>query len=354
MALTRYSNKTLRDDRRAAVARAVAICEEYEAAGMVLTLRQLYYQHVARDLIPNNQNSYNRLQDLCNDARMAGLMDWDHIIDRTRNLQSYNFWAGPEEAIKSIVDRYNRDLWKTQQRRIEVWIEKDAAIGVIEGVCARNKVPYFSTRGYPSVSEVHSAAQRIRWYVEKGERVTILHIGDHDPSGLDMTRDIEDRLRTFIHVDWAGLHPGTFDVPPGRRTRGDFRAAMRRHMREEKGSPIADGEPPWEFRRIALNIDQVERYNPPPNPAKQSDARYARYVAETGLDESWELDALDPLVLDQLIQSEVDWARDADKWDDAEFEMELERETLKLAAARWDEVVAMVRPNGTPGSDRKA
>jgi len=345
---------------------------------MVLTLRQLYYQHVARGLIENNQQSYNRLGALCNDARMMGLMDWDHLIDRTRNLVPYALWTGPEDAVTKAAERYHRDLWKSQHRRIEVWIEKDAAVSTIEGVCADNSVPYFSCRGYTSVSEMHSAAQRLRWHIEKGAAVTILHIGDHDPSGLDMTRDIQERLWRFITVDWRGLHgdnpfPAAAELEDepepdnsrrseaaqradealrdleraigglggGLYTRGDIKRSMRSHIRA-RGGTISDDEPPFQIKRIALNIDQIEEYQPPPNYLKKSDARWVKYFEETGLEHSWELDALEPSVLAGLIQREVDAVRDQDKWDDAEFEMESERKTLKLVAAGWDRVAELV------------
>lgn len=338
MALTRYENKKISKERMAVIEQANAICNQYAAQGLVLTLRQLYYQFVARDLIPNRQSEYSRLGDICKDARMGGYMDWDHLIDRTRNLASWKTYPGPQEALAEVAKKYHRDMWKPQHQRIEVWIEKDAAIGVVEGVCSANSVPYFSCRGYTSVSEMHTAAQRIRFHIEDGEQVTILHVGDHDPSGLDMSRDIEDRLRMFISRDWAGLHMG-----PGLHTRGDIRYSMLSHM-EEKGNPkTGDGRLlPWQVKRVALNIDQIRQYAPPPNPAKQTDARFQSYVQETGLDESWELDALDPTILQGIIQNEVDRLRNDDIWGEEEYRMEQERRTLVGAGNWWDEVSNLV------------
>jgi hypothetical protein len=196
------------------------------------------------------------------------------------------------------------------------------------------------------MSEMHEAAQRIRFHIERGDRVQILHIGDHDPSGLDMSRDIEDRLRKFISVDWAGLHMG-----PGAYTRRQIRESMQRHMQEvaEKADApqwVLDdiaSKPPWSIKRIALNYDQIDRYNPPPNPAKQTDARFERYVEETGLHESWELDALAPDVMADLIQREVDDLRNEDVWADSEREMEREREILAALGGNYEAVEAFVR-----------
>ena len=339
MAFTKYESKRISPERLAVIEQANAICRQYAAQGLVLTLRQLYYQFVARDLIANEQREYDRLGDICRDARMAGLMDWDHLIDRTRNLQGWKSYRGPQEAVAELAEKYQRDLWAPQKKRVEVWIEKDAAIGVVEGVCSANRVPYFSCRGYTSMSEMHQAAQRVRWHIEKGEQVTILHVGDHDPSGLDMSRDIEDRLRQFISVDWAGLHMGR-----GRWTRRDIRDDMLDHMVNKKGS--ADASTPWQVKRIALNLDQIEQYAPPPNPAKQSDGRFRRYVEETGLEESWELDALEPSVLSDLIQDELDAIRDDRTWAQEELQMEQERTTLISIKNWWDDVASFLSGKG--------
>ncbi len=70
-----------------------------------------------------------------------------------------------------------------------------------------------------------------------------------------------------------------------------------------------------EVRRLALNMPQIEEYGPPPNPAKVTDSRFQRY-SETYGDESWELDALEPAVLVQLVRDEVDTLRDDDAWNE--------------------------------------
>lgn len=273
---------------------ANTIVREYQADGYTLTLRQLYYQFVSRDIIPNSQQSYKRLGSIINDARLAGLVDWEAIEDRTRNLRKNSHWDNPAGVVKSAADSYGIDLWDGQDHRVEVWVEKDALIGILERVCDEIDMPYFSCRGYTSQSELWGAAQRHRAYQKKGQRPVVLHLGDHDPSGIDMSRDIEDRLHLF-----------------GARTI---------------------------VRRIALTMDQVDQYTPPPNPAKQTDARFAAY-AELHGDESWELDALEPKVLDALIREQTAEFLDQEMWDERHDQQEKERETLRAAAERWDDVV---------------
>lgn len=256
----------------ATIEQANEIIAEYQAQGFTLTLRQLYYQFVARDLVPNTEKSYNRIGDILNKGRLAGLIDWDAIEDRTRSVQNWIRRKDPKQALEVALRQYGIDMWKNQPTRVEVWIEKEALAGVIHDVCGENDVPYFACRGYVSQSEQWRAGRRFknarRLYKQK---TIVLHLGDHDPSGMDMTRDNADRLDMF----------------------------------NSTGST--------KVRRIALTENQIREYDPPPNPAKVTDSRFEAYAAEFG-DESWELDALEPAVLVDLIQEHIDGVRDPDLW----------------------------------------
>ena len=246
------------------------IIEEYQEQGFSLTLRQLYYQFVSRDIIANTQRSYKNLGSLINDARLCGLIDWESIEDRTRNLQSNSHWESAAEIIQSCEQCFAFDKWGDQEYRPEVWIEKDALTGIIQGICESLDVPYFACRGYNSQSEQWRAGQRFADAIYKGQIPLILHLGDHDPSGIDMTRDNQDRITMFAEED-------------------------------------------VEVRRLALNYNQVEEYNPPPNPAKLTDSRADGYICKYGKS-SWELDALEPKVIVALIKSEILSVRDDEIW----------------------------------------
>lgn len=276
------------------VEQAARIIAAYQAQGFTLTLRQLYYQFVARDLLRNTTQSYKRLGGIVNDARLGGLLDWEAIEDRTRNLSRLPTWADGAHLVEAASGWFNMDLWASQEWRVEVWIEKEALAGVFEGVCEELRVPFFSCRGYTSQSEMWGAAQRMRGYRRKGYNVLLLHFGDHDPSGIDMTRDIQDRLALF-------------------------------------GADV-------ELRRVALNMEQVEEYSPPPNPAKVTDSRYAGY-ADTFGDESWELDALEPAVLAELVEENVRTVRDETEWAVALQEEAEERENLRTIASHYSAAV---------------
>lgn len=292
----KFQDIKLRTDTLAQIEKANTIIAEYEAQGFRLTLRQLYYQFVSRDLLENTEKNYKRLGDIISNGRLAGLIDWDAIEDRTRNLRSLGHWSDPAEIIYSAHSSFQIDRWANQPNRVEVWVEKDALVGVIEGVCEDNDVSYFACRGYTSQSEMYGAAQRLARYVKAGQDVTILHLGDHDPSGIDMTRDIRDRMEMFLR----GLG--------------------------------------CDVNRLALNWEQIELYSPPPNPAKTTDSRYAGYESEYG-DESWELDALEPRVISDLIERNILALRDEDLWNDAIAEEEAHKAILARAARNWSRIV---------------
>lgn len=327
MARIRYEDWKPGEAALVDIRRAVAICTDYQGQGYDLTLRQLYYQFVARGFIPNTQRSYKRLGDVVNKARMAGLMDWSFIEDRTRNLQSIGHWASPSAIVRGAARSYAEDKWEDQPTRVEVWVEKEALAGVVEVVARRHDVSYFSCRGYVSQSEQWGAAQRIGAFIEGGQNVVILHLGDHDPSGIDMTRDIHDRITTFLTQDYLNAHPEEFE---GTRVKvSDILDAMRARCGDREA---------FEVRRIALNMDQVEEYNPPPNPAKITDSRFESYERVYG-EESWELDALDPATLDDLIETEILAERTEDIWEAREAVEARHRELLELTSRRWADVV---------------
>lgn len=286
----RYISKSFNDASLAVIDQANEIIEEYQAAGFDLTLRQIYYQFVARALIPNTQRSYKRLGNIISKGRLAGLIDWDAIVDRTRNLVANGHWDSVGDIIRSCAWSFRYDVWTNQSHQIEVWIEKEALIGVIEKPCRELDIPYFACRGYVSQSELRSAGVRAkRRWDRSSQYTTIIHLGDHDPSGMDMTRDNDDRMDLFSEQSFV------------------------------------------EVERIALNMDQVEEFNPPPNPAKTTDSRAREYIALYGYD-SWELDALEPQVIDQLIRDKVYRIVDQDLMDEALEKQEEARLTLQRLA----------------------
>lgn len=270
------------------------VINDYKAQGYELTLRQVYYQLVARGYIPNNERSYKNVGNLINDGRLAGLIDWYAITDRTRNLRGNSHWDTPSEVIASAKYSYLLDKWEGQPNYVEVWVEKDALVDVVGQACRPLDVPYFSCRGYTSQSEMWMAAQRFRRQDFREQRI-IIHLGDHDPSGIDMTRDIQERLDMF-------------------------------------GADVY-------VKRVALTMEQIDFYSPPPNPAKITDSRCDKYIAQYG-HESWELDALEPKVITDLIKEQVTMYRDDDLYQQVCNKENREKRELQMLCDHYDDAVA--------------
>lgn len=338
-----YTPREFSSGSLAVIKTANDILESYAAQGFDLTLRQLYYQFVARGLIANKDTEYKKLGSIINDARLAGLVDWDHITDRTRNMRQNSHWDSPKSIIDACAASFQLDKWKDQRNYVEVWVEKDALVGVLEVACAPLDVPYFSCRGYTSQSEMWAASQRLLQRVREGKQVHIIHLGDHDPSGIDMSRDIEDRLSLFLshHVlrDYVKQHPRTCDEKTLRyhETPEDYSARIEQALVNYRPYAL-----PVTVNRIALNMSQIRQYDPPPNPAKVTDSRAKSYIEEYG-EESWELDALEPAVLTALIQDAVGDLRNDDVWASASAIEENYKANLQECARRWQDVERLLQ-----------
>ena len=299
MTLESFEARRFHTKTSALIDHANLIIGEYQARGFTLTLRQLFYQFVARSLIDNKPSEYKRLGEVIKNGRRAGLIDWGSIEDRTRNMREGASWESPAGIVAAAAEQYREDLWWGQDFRPEVWIEKDALLGVIEGVCDEYRLPYFACRGNNSESEQYKAGKRFEAQLESGLTPIVLHFGDHDPNGLDMTRDNRDRLAMFAR---QGV----------------------------------------EVRRLALNMDQIERFRPPPNFAKETDSRYAAYAEKFGA-ECWELDALDPVVIAGLIRTEIEGLIDAEAWNAAKDEEDANRALLGNVSGNWALVENLLR-----------
>lgn len=248
------------------------IIEEYQDEGYVLTLRQLYYQLVSRDIIPNKQAEYSKLSTLLKEGRMAGIVDWDAIEDRLRKPDKPSSFDSPQDILEACINQYELPRMEGQNIYLEVWVEKDALSGVLKRVTEKYHVPILVNRGYSSASAMYNSFMRfVRNGVYKERPVKVLYLGDYDPSGLDMIRDIRERIIEFQE----GYNDGTlveqmlFSVEP-----------------------------------IALTREQIEQYNPPPNPAKVTDPRAKDFIKKHGRT-SWEVDALRPEVLNALLRDAI-------------------------------------------------
>jgi len=268
----------------------IDLCNEVIAAylkmGLRLTLRQLYYPLVTKNVIANREHEYKGLGKLLSDARLCGLVDWSAIEDRVRRPDVPQDFEDLNELVNAALASYRLPRWRGQKNYVELWVEKDALSGVLAPLGRQYHVTIMVNRGYSSQSAMYESAQRFNVAEEDGRSCFLFYLGDHDPSGEDMVRDVRDRLERF-----------NCDL---------------------------------EVRKIALTMEQVEQYDPPPNPAKMSDSRAQNYVALHG-DSSWEVDALPPDVLQQLIRDAVEEVLDQAVMDEVVAEEELDKTRLREA-----------------------
>jgi hypothetical protein len=272
-----------------------AIIEEYQEQGFTLTLRQLFYQFVARGLRPNTIKTYTYLGYVLRNARLAGEVDWDVIEDRTRETCEWASWDDPEELVRKAAAQYAENPWVHQGGRPFVWIEKAALVNVVEPACRDWHVPYFAVRGYNSASEMYAAGKEFKRLRLLGVRPVVLYLGDHDPSGINMPRVAQRDLSMFAEAE--------VDVI-----------------------------------RLGLNLDQVRRHRLPPNVAKETDKRYPAYIEEFGTDECWELDALEPTMVDQLLREAIGGLVDNRRWRAAKAREKKNRTLLARVADNWEEI----------------
>lgn len=266
----KFRDISLSKDNKERLTQINSIIAEYQEQDLVLTLRQLYYQLVSRDLIPNKQVEYSKISKILKEGRMAGIVDWAAIEDRLRKPYKPGSWDDPKDIIESCIHQFQLPRMRGQSIYIEVWVEKDALSGVLSRVTKKYHIPILVNRGYSSASAMYDSFIRFRdngYYEDKPIRV--LYLGDYDPSGLDMIRDITNRINEF-----------------------------------SGGAGFDDFEFNFKIVPIALTKKQIEEHNPPPNPAKLTDPRSKNYTDKHGF-QSWEVDALRPEILNDILEENI-------------------------------------------------
>lgn len=301
-----YVTKRFRPESMDRIRECNAIIERYEKQNLRLTLRQMYYQLVSKNIIPNVEKSYKTLGKLVSEARLAGLMSWEAIEDRIRTPKVPQQFDSLADLAKAASQAYRLPRWEGQDSYVELWVEKDALAGVLAPIAREYHVTLMVNRGYSSTSAMYESAQRFlehrftsilpedegkalqdsRRPGEKVRRMHLLYLGDHDPSGEDMVRDVGARLRIF-------------------------------------GADVR-------VRKVALTMNQVEEYGPPPNPAKMTDSRASSYVDKHG-NESWEVDAIPPEELARIIRSSLDALVDKPKMERVKRREEQDKKRLREA-----------------------
>lgn len=267
---------------------AMDIVGRYEPG--VLTIRALHYQLVGLGMT-NSMKHYKRVVAAMGVARWDGLIGFNVFSDRDRAMVSDTKWEPTDleqsidEAKRQIglwMKNYYKNRWENQDYYPEVFIEKKALEGVFYKPCLRHRVALGACKGYPSLTFLYETANRMIEAAESGKQPIILYFGDYDPSGEDIPRAIEENLSRL----------GATNV---------------------------------EIRRIALMHEQVEAWNLPHAPAKETDSRTANWDGVGQV----ELDAVKPEKLEELLSDAIDGIFDYDRYEELNEQENEETETYR-------------------------
>jgi len=229
----------------------------YDDIDPPMTTRQMFYQVETLGLTPKTESGYDKVQRQLVKARRAGIIEYSWVADNTRWMRKPHTYNNLSDFLTQSQDSYRRSIWAQQNTYVEIWIEKDALAGVVSPITEKWDVPLMVTKGYTSESFAYTAAESI---IDGNKPTYIYYFGDHDPSGANISVDLEKKLRGFLD---------NFDRP-------------------------------FTFTRVALNESDISRYNLPTRPTKKKDPRAKNWIGE-----SVELDAMRADTLRGLVDSVI-------------------------------------------------
>ncbi len=303
----KYREVTFHKESKGILDQLLEIADEYAAQKIKLTLRQLYYQLVARGFIENEEREYKKISRILKKARYGGVVDWESIEDRSRTPQiPYHFESVPD-FIKTMMHNFKRDRWDGQDYYLELVTEKDALSSVLSPIVHEKYHMGFNVvHGYSSITSIYDMSKRFMEALNAGKKGVLLYVGDHDPSGLDMVRDVRERLSELLRY-------APVDVIP-----------------------------------VALTMDQIHEFNPPPNPAKITDSRAKSYIEQYGA-ASWEVDALRPDALIRFVEAAIRGYLDVGLMDEVVKREQEQIEELRCIAENFDVISAVLRSESNSG-----
>jgi hypothetical protein len=284
-----YEPNTLNGDGRryrrtnAELARVDAAILDVAEAENPVTVRGLFYRVMSRGLLPKTEKGYRVVQRQTLKLRRAGVLPYGWITDGSRLRLQPATWSSAQAALENTAKMYRRSLWIDSGVHVEIWCEKDAIRGVVHPVTDEYDVPLMISRGYSSETFLNETAEEIN---TQGRDAVIYQLGDHDPSGVDAWRDIQQKLRGFVDDD--------IDLV---------------------------------FERIAVTPEQIISLNLPTRPTKQSDSRAAKFAGE-----SVEVDAIPSPTLRDLVREAIEQWLDPEHLRITRAAEASERQALKLNA----------------------
>jgi hypothetical protein len=311
-------------DKYEVIQNIVSIANEYLRDNYVLTLRQLYYQLVARDIVPNHDKVYAKISSIKDDVVYSGLVDWEVFEDRGRVPMQAYYEYDVKDALQRTINSYKLNRQLGQKNHIEVWTEKDAISSILKRATNPKTIRLVVNKGYTSSTAIYESYGRFLDEIENGKKVKILYFGDHDPSGIDMIRDITERV-TFMFINgeqfsnrfedqiqdwWEKERMTLYDVADIEGYEDVAKLALEENEKAEElfeaGRRLLyiQRNDLFEVIPVGLTMQQIKEYKPPHNPAKITDPRAKGYIRKYGA-VSWEVDALRPEIMLSIVNKAI-------------------------------------------------
>ena len=247
-----------------------------------VTVRQIFYRLSTLEAVDKSERGYKVVGRLCTQMRLDGEIPFSYFADNTRWMRRPRTYNTIEEALELTAQTYRKSLWQNQTAAAEIWLEKEALAGVIYPVTSLWDVPLMVVKGYPSVTFLHTAASQMKNDYFHHNRITkIFYLGDRDPSGLDIFRNITERIPEFA-----------------------------------QNTPII-------FSHVAVTPAQVRRWQLPSRPTKKKDSRAKDFEGE-----SVELDAILPSDLRQLVTDCIEKVIDSSQLEQLREIEKMEKESV--------------------------
>jgi hypothetical protein len=265
------------------IAASIEILEEIQPC----SVRAICYKLFTLGLIESmSKNETNKVSRLLTAARVERRIPWEWIVDETRRRERVSTWDNPAAYARTVARSYRRDFWNQQPARVEVWSEKGTVRGVLQPVLREYAVAFRVMHGFASATAVYDVAQD-----DDGRPLVVLYVGDYDPSGMFMSeQDLPNRLEKY-----DGGHV--------------------------------------ELRRIALKREQTQGLLSFASD-KKADKRYRWFVGIYG-HRCWELDALDPNVLRDIVEAEIKSEIEPETWARCVRVNKAEQASLRHVLDKW-------------------
>ena len=253
-----------------------------------ITGRGIGYKLFTQGLIPSmGRADMQRVYRLLKEARERDDIPWGFIVDETRELERASSWSDPAEYVQAVSRSYRRDFWLQQPSRVEVWSEKGTVRGVLAPVLDEYGVGFRAVHGFSSATMAYDVSNN-----DPDHPLIVLYVGDYDPSGMYMSKcDLPARF-----LKYGGNH--------------------------------------ITLERIALTSEQVAGLPSFPAQDKKKDPRYAWFVEHYGKT-CWELDALDPNDLREIVEQAIQNEIEPVAWERCATVEEAEKESLRTVLDRW-------------------